>query len=237
MSPVSRVDHAALQPLVPPRTVGARRSSSKAMISTTQIRAVVRALLRLPERLWHPLRRAAALRSLGRGPTPRSVLFICHGNICRSPFAAVALRRALESTDAGHVRVESAGFVGPGRACPEAGVDVAASRGLDLSGHRSQLPTPTLVRAADLVVVMEGGQRSAFRMLFGRDALVLGDLDPQPIETRAIEDPFDQDRVAFERSYRRIERCVAQLSDAVGWGPARDHGAGDARPTRRASRA
>jgi protein-tyrosine phosphatase len=196
---------------------------------------VLRALKRVPDRWLDPLWRALALRALRRHPTPRSVLFVCHGSICRSPFAEVVLRRALEATDRTHIRVASAGFVGPGRSCPDHAVEVAASRGLDLSSHRSQLPTPTVVRAADLIVVMEGGQRGAFRALFGRDALVLGDLDLQPIETRTIEDPFDQDRAVFARSYARIERCVGQLVATVRWPAAPDRGAGNAGPSRRAT--
>jgi len=82
--------------------------------------------------------------------------------------------------------------VGSGRACPQAAVDVATVCGLDLSGHRSQVLTPRDVGSADLILVMDEAQRRALRVLFGRDrgdVLVLGDLDPQPIDMREIEDP------------------------------------------------
>ncbi len=45
---------------------------------------------------------------------PRSVMMLCLGNICRSPYAARAL-----SIVAPDVRVDSAGFIGPGRPPPE----------------------------------------------------------------------------------------------------------------------
>jgi protein-tyrosine phosphatase len=176
----------------------------------------------MPERLLHPLRRRKALRHLRGCPPPRFVLVVCHGNICRSPYAAALLRHALTQSAPDAVRVESGGCVGSsGRPCPPIAVEVAAARGLDLSRHRSQTLTPHNVGAADLVVVMDRAQRGVLRRLFngdGRDVLVLGDLDPDPIDTRQIEDPVEQSREIFERSYSRIERCVRQLVQAVADG-------------------
>jgi protein-tyrosine-phosphatase len=166
------------------------------------------------ERLAHPLRLRAAVRRLSRRPPPQFVLVVCHGNICRSPYAAAFLRSRLPPL----VRVASAGFMGPGRPCPDVAVEVAAARGLDLSGHRSQLLAPPEVYAADLIVVMDTTQRWGIRALFGRlgnDVLLLGDLDPEPIETREIRDPVEQPKEVFDLSYSRIERCVEELVRAV----------------------
>jgi protein-tyrosine-phosphatase len=102
-------------------------------------------------------------------------------------------------------------------------VEVAAARGLDLSEHRSQLLAPPEVSAADLIVVMDTTQRWGVRALFGRtseDILLLGDLDPEPIETREIRDPFDQPKGVFELSYSRIERCVREFIRVVSQGAA-----------------
>lgn len=182
-------------------------------------RPVVAGLLtrvrRTPDRLLHPFRRRKALDALRRRPRPRMLLVVCHGNICRSPFAAALLRRALGPRG---VRVESAGFVGPDRAAPPNAVVVAARRGVDLSDHRSRLLTADVVGAADLLVVMEAQQGRAVCDRFGRwprDVIVLGDLDPGPIETRTIQDPIEQGPDVFEASYARIERCVRQLASLI----------------------
>jgi protein-tyrosine phosphatase len=145
-------------------------------------------------------------------------LVVCHGNICRSPYAAALLGQELTRSAQGAIQVESAGFVGWGRPCPPIAVEVAAARGLDLSGHRSKVIAPLGVSAADLIVVMDKPQAWALRELFGRDVrdvLVLGDLDPEPIETRQIQDPVEQPKEVFERCYSRINRCVRQLVQAV----------------------
>ena len=171
---------------------------------------MVAQLLRAPARLLHPLRRRAARAAL-RGRAPRTIVVVCHGNICRSPLAAALLRQALGPTG---IRVESAGFIGPNRPAPRDAVAAAARRGVDLSDHRSRLLTPDLVRSADLLVVMEPEQQRAVCERFGRwprDVIVLGDLDPAPLEARTIRDPIEQGPDVFEESYARIEICVAAL--------------------------
>ncbi len=168
-----------------------------------------------PDRLLHPLRRRAARAELTRRAAPSSLLVICHGNICRSPFAAAVLRARLAGTG---VCVESAGFFGPGRRSPGTAIEAAWQWHQDLRAHRSQLLTIDLVRAMDLLVVMDGTQRRDVCDRFGRhprDVFLLGDLDPQPIRTRAIQDPIEQPLAVYEQVYARIERCIALFAGAL----------------------
>jgi protein-tyrosine-phosphatase len=161
------------------------------------------------------VRRRAALDALGRRGVPRSVLVVCHGNICRSPYAAAALHAALGD---GGVRVSSAGFLAEGRPAPPQAVTVAARLGVDLRSHRSATLTGTVVALAELIVVMDSDQRREIARRFGRrptDVLILGDLDPEPIDTRTIHDPVDQSEGVFADSYARIDRCVARLAGAI----------------------
>ena len=179
----------------------------------------VRGLRHAPDRFLHRLRRRAAQRALRTRPWPRTILVVCHGNICRSPFAAGLLSRALGPTG---TLVASAGFVGPGRVVPAEGSIAAARRGIDLSAHRSQLLTPVLAAEAQVIVVMDATQQRMVCERFGRfpsDVILLGDLDPEPIDTRAIHDPIDQPLAAFERSYARIERCADAFIAALGARP------------------
>ncbi len=165
----------------------------------------------LPDRMLHARRRKHAGRQLETIGQPRAILVVCHGNICRSPFAAALARQLLPAS----IKVESAGFIGPGRPSPAEAVTVARESGVDLTAHRSQLVTPQLLEAADLVLVMDSGQRRQIVALRGALAgrtVLLGDLDPQPITRRAIPDPVDQPVEAFRASYARIERCTRALS-------------------------
>lgn len=177
-------------------------------------RLVARAVRHSPDRVLHPLRRRAQQRRLQRLGLPRSVLFVCHGNICRSPYAAHAFRRALPPVLQEYMIVASAGFIGPDRPPPINAVAAAAARGIDLRAHRSLLLHADYVRAMDLILVMEAVQRDQITLWHGADArrvVVLGDLDPEPIDTRTVRDPILQPLETFTETYSRIDRCVAEL--------------------------
>lgn len=174
-------------------------------------RRLAQAIWRIPDRLLYGSRRRAVQQVFASRPRPRRILVVCHGNICRSPFAAHLLAQLVGPLG---VTVESAGFVGPGRSAPAEGIEAARRFGVDLTAHRSGLITPRRALAADAIVVMDGRQAVAMRGMIttGAPVIVLGDCDPQFPETRAIADPVAQPTEAFVESYTRIERCVHQLA-------------------------
>jgi len=124
------------------------------------------------------------------------------------------LRRLLAAAAADGIPVASAGFIGANRSAPPQAVAVARAHGVDLSQHRSQLLGPQEVAAAELIVVMDPTLQQAVCANFGRwrrDVVVLGDLDPEPTNGRAIRDPVQQPASVFEESYARIDRCLVTL--------------------------
>ena len=172
---------------------------------------LLRRVRRTPERLLHPLRRRKALEALRARPRPQRVLVLCHGNICRSPVAGLLLAQGLAPLG---ITVQSAGFVGFNRPAPSDALTAAQRHGVDLAPHRSRLLTSELARGANLVVVMETDQARLLCERYGRsprDVLLLGDMDPLPVETRTIRDPLDQGRDVFDAVYARIARCVREL--------------------------
>src|SRR5262249_51521788 len=130
-----------------------------------------------------------------------------------SPYAAAAFVRALGRRRGVSIRVSSAGFIGPGRTPPETALAAAARRGIDVSNHRSRLLTPEITRAATVVVVMAANQGAAIRARYGRDVhvLLLGDLDPLPIATRTVTDPWGRSPEVFDMVFDRIDRCIGEL--------------------------
>jgi protein-tyrosine phosphatase len=82
-----------------------------------------------------------------------TLLFVCTGNLCRSPMAATVARNVLAGrTEA--VNVISAGLLRPGEPATDEAVNVMGRRGLDLSTHRSRRVGDALVPAPDLIVGM-----------------------------------------------------------------------------------
>jgi protein-tyrosine-phosphatase/predicted ATP-grasp superfamily ATP-dependent carboligase len=82
---------------------------------------------------------------------PSKIVFLCYGNICRSPLAAMLAEQRLKG-----ITIESAGFhAQAGRSCPEKMLRIGNSFGIDLSSHRSARVTLDSLANADLVIVMD----------------------------------------------------------------------------------
>ncbi len=96
------------------------------------------------------------------------VLFVCTGNLYRSPLAAAFFSKKLQTDGvAGRWTVASAGtWTMPGKAVPSNFLKAARSFGIDLKEHRTRQLNETLLAAADLILVMEKGHREALRIEF-----------------------------------------------------------------------
>lgn len=152
-------------------------------------------------------------------PNVRSVLFICLGNICRSPFAAHVASARLEAIGRSDVRCASAGIRTTQSARPpaEALAIAAAEYGLSMHAHRPLTLARELADQFDLLVVMEAGQvkhvRDAYPHLAKR-VVLLPLFDPEsasPHQRFHIDDPFGRPKEAFASCYQRIDRSVRQL--------------------------
>jgi protein-tyrosine phosphatase len=82
-----------------------------------------------------------------------TVLFVCTGNICRSPTAAGLLAAHLEATDPA-VRVDSAGILDLKIPSPPEVIATGNDLGIDLANHRGRLLTLSDVKQASLILGM-----------------------------------------------------------------------------------
>ncbi len=100
--------------------------------------------------------------------TTYAVLFVCMGNICRSPTAHGVFRhRLVERGLAAKVQVDSAGTHGyhAGRPPDERSQQHAAQRGYDLSDLRARQMLPRDFERYDLVLVMDRNNHEHAREL------------------------------------------------------------------------
>lgn len=162
----------------------------------------------------HPKRHATAIRRL-RDPYPRHVVFVCLGNVCRSPYAAYVATRLGMGQQAS---VDSAGFIGPDRSPPDAALRIAVKRGTDHAGHKSKLLTTELAGKADALVIFDRYNASRMRSAFPAQTdrvFWLGDFDPVWAGKRAIIDPWGKPDEEFDVTFERIERCVTVMLEAM----------------------
>ncbi|WP_022878266.1 protein-tyrosine-phosphatase [Microbacterium sp. B19] len=88
-----------------------------------------------------------------------TILTVCTGNVCRSPFAEVDLERYLKDLD---VRVTSAGTGAlVGEPVPEPGQRLAREMGIDLSEHRGRQMLESDVQEAGLILALTREHRKA----------------------------------------------------------------------------
>lgn len=151
-------------------------------------------------------------------PDARDVLFVCHGNICRSPFAERLARRLFE--DRGDFEFQSVGVhAWPGSEPPAHAVAAALPFGVDLRSHRSRaIDTPALL-AADLVVGMEPWHGSVIGRRFpklAKPCVLLSEFEETATRRGGylrynVPDPYGRDMRSFEECFARMESCLRGL--------------------------
>jgi glycine hydroxymethyltransferase len=97
------------------------------------------------------------------------VLFVCTGNICRSPMALGLFRRLLGNRK--DIEADAAGVHAVRGQPPSVhAIDVCRKRGVDISSFRSQPLTATLVERATHIFAMTGAHLETIHLLFPQRA-------------------------------------------------------------------
>ncbi|MEM9664718.1 MAG: low molecular weight protein-tyrosine-phosphatase [Bacteroidota bacterium] len=151
------------------------------------------------------------------------VLFVCLGNICRSPLAEGVFRHQVQQAGLAHAfEIASAGtgawHVGEP---PDARMrQTAQAHGISLAGQRAQQVNPADLDRYDLVLAMDPTnqrdlQALAARPSSGQAVRLFRDFDPQPGD-RAVPDPYYGGPEGFETVYRIVDRtCRALLQHLI----------------------
>ena len=151
-----------------------------------------------------------------------AVLFVCLGNICRSPLAEAAFRREAEligldaeidSAGTGHWHI--------GEAPDRRARAVALRHGVDISAYRARQVCPDDFRRFSHIVALDSENLAALHALKPRDgtaaiSLLLGHV--QGREGEAVADPYYGGEEDFEAAWvdaaqgaRALARLLAEL--------------------------
>ena len=153
---------------------------------------------------------------------PQHIVFVCTGNICRSPSAHAVLRqRIAERGLAGRLTVDSAGLEAwhTGKPPDARSIHHARLRGYDLSDLRARQFSGAEFERADWVLVMDRGhlQRAA-RLCPPRHAhklRLLGDFCRRH-PGGEVGDPYYGDAQGFEHALDLIEDACEGLLEFLG---------------------
>jgi low molecular weight protein-tyrosine phosphatase len=151
-----------------------------------------------------------------------SVLFVCLGNICRSPVAeglflhlasrrGVAERFTVDSCGIGHWHIGKR---------PQAGsIEIAGANGVGLPSVARQLDPDVDFDRFEWLIAMDaenrldlldaGAEESQVRLLRSFDPALYG----MPARSLDVPDPYGQGAAAFERMWETIEPGCAGLLD------------------------
>jgi protein-tyrosine phosphatase len=153
---------------------------------------------------------------------PIRILFVCLGNICRSPLAEAVFRTEAERRGvADRFEVDSAGTSGyhRGAAPDRRAATVARTRGINVTGASRQITSGDL-ELFDYVVCMDTDNLDEVERLRAQaDASAnvarLRDWDPEP-EHGDVPDPYFGGDQGFEIVHDIVERaCRAMLDDIL----------------------
>ena len=142
----------------------------------------------------------------------KSILFVCLGNICRSPLAEGIAKNYIKEKNLNLV-IESAGtghwHVGE-KPC-ENSIKVALLNGVDISNQKAQQVKKSDFKNFDLIVGLDDSNISNLKNLGCKNPIKLGDFG---FNGECVPDPYFFDGFeGFDKVFEMIDVCVRNLID------------------------
>lgn len=135
----------------------------------------------------------------------KRLVFVCHGNICRSAFADLAARKlGLQSISCGLAAKD-------GDPAFARAIEAARLYQVDLSLHQATKISPALLQAGDLVLAMEPKHIKQLQP-YARPDVRFGLLGLYGANATAyLHDPYSCNANYFHHCFQRIENAVRHL--------------------------
>ena len=142
----------------------------------------------------------------------KSIIFVCLGNICRSPLAEGIAKEYIKEKNI-DIIIQSAGTGNwhIGDAPCENSIKVALLNGVDISKQKAQQIKKDDLKNFDLVVALDDSNISNLKNLGCKNPLKLGDFG---CNGECVPDPYFFDGFeGFDKVFEMIDVCVRNLID------------------------
>jgi len=157
--------------------------------------------------------------------TARAFLFVCFGNIMRSPMCEALMNQAIAGIPGAQLKVTSAGLNAvAGRAAHPWAIAAAADFGVSLADHRARLLTSEMVDQADVIFAMDYQNRVQLLSLYPQArtrVFMLSAYRDEKHHSDEIPDPYYMGQEETQRCYRVLQTCVHNLVSSFpkerGW--------------------
>ncbi|MDY3205384.1 MAG: low molecular weight protein-tyrosine-phosphatase [Arcobacter sp.] len=142
----------------------------------------------------------------------KSILFVCLGNICRSPIAEGVAKEYIKKQNL-DILIDSAGtgswHIGE-KPC-ENSIKVAKLNGIDISNQKARQIKKEDFKKFDLIVGLDKNNISNLKNLGYKNPIKLGDFG---FDGECVPDPYFFDGFeGFDKVYEMIDICVRNLID------------------------
>ena len=140
----------------------------------------------------------------------RNVLFVCTGNVCRSPMAAGLFNaKAMRAGDGDKLVATSAGtWALENEPASTNAVTIMAERGIDLSGHRGRMVSSSELANAAVVIVMTTSHRDALAAEFPEARSKIHLMSELKDHLYDIADPYGDELPEYVKCANDLEQLI-----------------------------
>lgn len=144
-----------------------------------------------------------------------NIIFVCTGNICRSPFAELLLKKIAKENGYPYV-VSSMGTINrEGYRAPQTACDIANTFGVDLSNHTSRAMNIGELLKSDIIFVMDRSHKEHLKTYYPSIIDKVHLLAPYKkggiFRKNDVKDPFKKSEKVFQKVYSEIQEHIQRI--------------------------